>query len=424
MKPTKKDSVDKFLSWLKQNGATFPDIYFQSYKNGERGVHASTAIKKNQMVIKIPRPLLIYSGMGEKSPWGKKIPTDGKISALNLVYICLWILQDMEHENTFAPYYKILPKKFDNFPIFWSPEEKGYLENSYLLKEIDIRKKILVKDYRILCEILSEFHFSSICSLQKFLQVRTLVGSRNFALWIDGKKQTTMVPLGDMLNHSNTPDVKWFFEKDSFVMNSARPLQSRQDITDSYGIKCNRSYVLFYGFTLSDNTKCRNTIFIEIQQPISPDMQSMRDQLISKDFSRNISSDFNSLNFRQMMSFLRISNANETELQAFIQNRQLSQNPYSKRNEAAALSYLSFKVKEILETYSLSLNQNKKNLKKLPQYSNKSFATILVMGEKKIMYELLAFAKLALGILLGNRSSSRQLKNNVKGYMLTLQTIG
>jgi hypothetical protein len=366
--------------------------------------------------------------MGEKSPWGKKVSQNSTgISGINLVYICLYIIQDMEYENKFEPYYKILPKKFNNFPIFWSPAERKYLENSYLLKEIDIRKNILLKDYHKLCKILKEFHFSSVCSLQKFLQIRTLVGSRNFGLWIDGKKQATMVPLGDMLNHSIIPDVKWSFAEkiNAFIMNSVHSIKSHSAISDSYGTKCNRSYILFYGFTLPDNNKCRNTIFLQLNQPVSTlKIQGLRDQLISKEFSRNISSDFNSLDFRQMMTFLRIANANENELVSFIQNRQLSQNPYSKRNEAAALSYLAFKINKLLNTYSLSLNQNKKNLKKFPTYSNEKFATILVMGEKKIIKELLAFIKLALGILLlNNRVSTRQLKNNMKGYILTLQTI-
>jgi len=424
----KNKAMDKFLTWLNKNGASFPNIYFQTYKNHERGVHAKVSIPEHQTVIKIPQSMLIYAGMGEDTPWGKKVSQNSTgISGLNLVYVCLYILQDMEHKNKFGPYYKILPKKFDNFPIFWNTAEKKYLENSYLLKEIDIRKNILMKDYHKLCKILNEFHFSSICSLQKFLQLRTLVGSRNFGLWIDGKKQATMVPLGDMLNHSASPDVKWFFEEETngFIMNSIHSLKSNQEITDSYGTKCNRSYILFYGFVLSDNNKCRNTIFVQLNQPTSTfNIQSLRDQLISKYFSRNISSDFNSLNFRQMMTFLRIANANETELSAFIQNRQLSQNPYSKRNEAAALAYLAFKINELLNTYSLSFSQNKTHLKNFPTHSNESFATILVIGEKKIMKELLAFIKLALGVLLlNNRVSTRQLKNNAKGYMLTLQTI-
>ena len=425
-KTVKKNKVHKFLTWLNENGAVFPNIYFQTYKNHERGVHTNVSIPEHQSVIKIPRSILIYSDMGKKSPWGKKVSQNSTgISGLNLVYICLYMIQDMDHKNKFGPYYKILPKKFDNFPIFWSPAEKKYLENSYLLKEIEIRKNILIKDYHTLCAILNDF--SSICSLQKFLQIRTLVGSRNFGLWIDGKKQVTMVPLGDMLNHSVTPDVKWFFEEktNAFVMNSTRTIKPHSAISDSYGTKCNRSYILFYGFTLPDNNKCRNTLFIQLNQPTSSfKMQGLRDQLVSNEFSRNISSDFSSLNFRQMMNFLRITNANETELSTFIQNRQLSQNPYSKRNEAAALSYLAFKINKLLNTYSMSFSQNKKNLKKFPTHSNESFAIILVMGEKKIMKELLDFIKLALGVLLlNNRVSTRQLKNNVKGYIITLQTI-
>ena len=103
----------------------FPNIYFQTYKNHERGVHAKVSILEHQTVIKIPRSILIYSGMGEKSPWGKKVSQNSTgISGLNLVYICLYIIQDMEYKNKFGPYYKILPKKFDNFPIFWSPTQK------------------------------------------------------------------------------------------------------------------------------------------------------------------------------------------------------------------------------------------------------------------------------------------------------------
>ncbi len=425
----KKDiDMNNFLSWLNKKGAVFPDIYFQTYKNGERGVHSKSSIPEHQTVIEIPRKLLIYSSMGENSPWGKKVsPHSANISGLNLVYICLYMLQDMMRENKFGPYYKILPKNFDNFPIFWNEEDKKYLENSYLLSEIDTRKNILIKDYNKLCIILKEFDFSNICSLQMFLQLRLIVGSRNFGLWIDGKKQATMVPLGDLLNHSNNPDVKWLFKNKSntFVMNSIRPIKSRGVISDSYGTKCNRSYMLFYGFALSDNNKCRNTIYIHFNQQTSTvKIQDLRNQLISKDFSRNISNDFNSLNFRQLLTFLRIANANETELRAFLNNKSLSQNPYNKRNESAALSNLSLVISRMINGYSISYNQNKRNLKNFPLYSNKSFATMIVINEKKIMQEILAFTKQSLGVLLlDKRISTRKLQNNIKGYMITLQTI-
>ena len=425
----KKDKIlDMFLRWLNENGALFSDIYIQTYKKGERGAHAKVKIPAHHTVIQIPRRLLIYTNMGKQTEWGKQLEKNSSgISGLNLVYICLYILQDMEHENRFLPYYKILPKELTNFPLFWNEADKRYLENSYLLEEIKIRKHILTKDYQKISAILSEFKFSSICSLHKFLLLRTLIGSRNFGLWIDGKKQATMVPLGDMLNHSKKPDVKWYFEESSntFVMNSKRDMKVHQEVTDSYGTKCNRSYLLFYGFSLEEDNTCRNTIFIRLTQPHTTFyMQNLRQQLITNIFNRNISSDFNSLEFRQLMNFLRIANSNEQELNAFINNPQLAQNPFNKRNEAAALSYLSLKVKELLNSYPLTLKQNKKNLKNLSIYSNASFATKLVMGEKKIIHEILEFTKIGLKILLLNpRSSPRHLKNNINGYILTLQSM-
>uniref|UniRef100_A0A6C0C321 SET domain-containing protein n=1 Tax=viral metagenome TaxID=1070528 RepID=A0A6C0C321_9ZZZZ len=421
-------TMSNFLSWLNKKGAVFPDIYFQKYKNGERGVHAKISIPEQDEVIKIPRKLLIYSSMGENSPWGKKVANNSaNISGINLVYICLYILQDMIHENKFGPYYKILPTQFDNFPIFWNASDIKCLENSYLLREIDIRKKILMDDYNALCQILIDFNFSQVCSLQLFLQLRTIVGSRNFGLWIDGKNQATLTPLGDLLNHSTNPDVKWTFEdkSDAFVMNAIRTIKSHSAISDSYGTKCNRSYLLFYGFALPDNKQCRNTVYLQLTQSVcTVKIQNMRDQLISKEFSRNICSDFNNLNFRQMLTFLRIANANETELYGFLNNKLLSQNPYSKRNEAAALSDLSLTVSRLANSYSIPLKKNKQCFKKLPPYSNKSFATMIVMNEKKIMQEILAFTKQALGVILcNNRVSARKLENNIKGYMITLQNI-
>ena len=88
------------------------------------------------------------------------------------------------------------------------------------------------------------------------------------------------------------------------------------------------------------------------------------------------------------------------------------------------MAYLALQIQQILKSYPLSLKQNKRNLKKFPKYSNESFATKLVIGEKNILNDILNFTKTALGVLLlNNRVLNRHLKNNINGYILTLQTI-
>ena len=50
----KKDKdLNLFINWLNQNGAEFSDIYFQTYKKNERGVHTKHKVSSNKQVIKI-----------------------------------------------------------------------------------------------------------------------------------------------------------------------------------------------------------------------------------------------------------------------------------------------------------------------------------------------------------------------------------
>ena len=75
---------------------------------------------------------------------------------------------------------------------------------------------------------------------------RTIVGSRNFGLKIDGAQTTTMVPLADMLNHFRPAETKWYFDnkEDGYIMKSLEDLPAKTQVMDSYGPKSNNKYLL------------------------------------------------------------------------------------------------------------------------------------------------------------------------------------
>ncbi len=54
-------------------------------------------------------------------------------------------------ESFFQPYYRILPSKFDNVPIFWDEEQLGWLKGSYMLQQIEDRKANIRADYEEIC---------------------------------------------------------------------------------------------------------------------------------------------------------------------------------------------------------------------------------------------------------------------------------
>ena len=137
----------------------------------------------------------------------------------------LYILETRsDPDNFFAPYYKLLPKDYRNFPIFWTNEMLSWLSGSTLVSDIRDRKATLRADYDELCRVSALF--ASTHSFEAFLEVRTAVGSRNFGIRIDGEKSTAMVPFADMLNHYRPRETSWTFDsmRDCFTITSIAPL--------------------------------------------------------------------------------------------------------------------------------------------------------------------------------------------------------
>ena len=136
---------NKFVSWLREGGAEFPDVAFQKYKENERGVHAKDNISRGELVIKIPRNLLIHNRL--KCKYTDLIEeTKLNVPTENLERITLYMLEHMSDKNSyFTPYFEILPKDLSHIPIFWSEEELENLEASHLIKDILQRQEILKK---------------------------------------------------------------------------------------------------------------------------------------------------------------------------------------------------------------------------------------------------------------------------------------
>ena len=76
------------------------------------------------------------------------------------------------------------------------------------------------QDYEKACK--SYYEFEELFPYKIFEHYRTLVGSRNFGISINGKSCIAMVPLSDMLNHSVNQSSSWKYDsrKKGFIMTS------------------------------------------------------------------------------------------------------------------------------------------------------------------------------------------------------------
>ena len=253
-----------FQKWLLENEALVVDLNIKVKQGGEREVISKHSIKSNKNIVSIPKKLIITELHGMDTEFGKLLLNGdhSQMGNLGISLVAIYILTTFNKDCFFQPYYDILPDNLQNFPIFWNKTELSHLQGSNILNKITERVNSFINDYNIIamnCPGFKEQH-----PLKHFFYIRTLIGSRNFGINIDGEKRVAMVPFADMLNHHESPDTRWYYcpNIQGFKMDSVDKIASGCEVTDTYGKKCNSKLLIFYGFAMSDNDE--NTVHIEL----------------------------------------------------------------------------------------------------------------------------------------------------------------
>jgi len=239
-----------------------------------RSVHAKSYIPPHTVCVSIPKSCLITVEMGQSTPIGKCIlNAELDLDAPKHIYLMIYILWDKKihgNESFFTPYYDILPRKLRNMPIFWNDDELAELRGSYILVQIDERKRAIRDDYESICAIVPNFR--TMATLDEFIWARMIVCSRNFGLLINGVRTSALVPHADMLNHYRPRETKWTYDEEiqAFTITTLQSIGPGMEVYDSYGQKCNHRFLLNYGFCVEKNIEggdvnpfCPNEVCLE-----------------------------------------------------------------------------------------------------------------------------------------------------------------
>jgi histone-lysine N-methyltransferase SETD3 len=168
-------------------------------------------------------------------------------------FLSIYLLQEKYNENTkWKHYLNILPKSYNNFPIFYSSDEFKLLRGSPFLQQINDKLRDIEADFKMITNISNDFKKFS---LTEFSEMRMAVSSRIFGIKVNGKKTDCFAPLADMLNHKRPRQTQWYYsdEHKSFVIQALQEIQQGDQIYDSYGRKCNSRFLLNYGFVVLEN---------------------------------------------------------------------------------------------------------------------------------------------------------------------------
>ena len=220
-----------------------------------RGIIATDNIKKNDILIKIPKDFLITLEETENN--NKDLFTEEikkELSSPSHCILSYFLLKEIEkgEKSKWYYYFQFLPKSYLNFPIFYTEKELNILEGTKFKKLINEKKEEIKKDYKILCQKIELF---SQYSFEQFCKIRCIISSRLFGLIIKGKKNDIIAPFADLLNHKRSRDTKWFFSENEnyFGIIALKNINKGFQVYDSYGRKSNLRYLLNYGFTIENN---------------------------------------------------------------------------------------------------------------------------------------------------------------------------
>ncbi len=188
------EKIECFTKWMKDNGAKFNKIRMKYYGPDYRGVHCYKSIHQRETFLWIPKKLIITPQSGRETAIGKLIQAAKlKLNWEYLIYITVFLMVQFHDEKSWwKPYMDVYPKAVDNFPMFYTEEEKAMLKGSPMADHVASEVKEIQEEYKTIVAAVPEFKQFS---LEEYMRNKTLVISRIFFVKIHGANDRIMVPL-------------------------------------------------------------------------------------------------------------------------------------------------------------------------------------------------------------------------------------
>jgi len=230
-----------FINWFDQNNGT---SLLQIKKNTTYGREtlSKTDIQTDTNILEIPPDLLITTELFDQFNIKDFVLNNNKLT---------FLLMYLKKMNKFKEYISILPKSFSSIPLSWDKSQLDIIKNTSIYNKVIEKKTTLDKDYEDLFKLMKHIlPFNK----KEYLWARLCVNSRNFSITKGNKNVNCLAPFADMLNHSSDKNTKWFFDNsiNKFVVKATKFIPQNSIVTDTYGTRDAKTYLIWYGFFPKD----------------------------------------------------------------------------------------------------------------------------------------------------------------------------
>jgi len=208
---------DRLLGWLQHHGAQLTNVGLRACGEAGFSVFCHKTIERSRPILKVPLSCLITDTMAANTRTGRKLyELRYSIAAIAHCQLSVFLLEDIERgpKSPFYSYYQSLPQSLPQHSLFWTEEDKAFLQGTCFVDDVQSFELMVRTDYNTITSKIPAFDRFG---FDMFLWSRIIVSSRNFSIRINHVDHIAMVPLADMMNHHEPRRTAWEYRDEDEV---------------------------------------------------------------------------------------------------------------------------------------------------------------------------------------------------------------
>ncbi|XP_013173018.1 PREDICTED: histone-lysine N-methyltransferase setd3 [Papilio xuthus] len=256
----RKEKLDKYLIWLRDNGAQFEGVEISEFEGYDMGLKATKDFPEDSLILTVPGKLMLTEKNAIESELNSFINVDPILMNMSNISLALYLLLERSKPESFwKPYIDVLPDKYNTI-LYFTAEELAQLKPSPVLEASLKLYRSITRQYAY---FYNKIHTGNIPVLKSLRDVFTFdnyrwaastVMTRQNNIQLAEGTTTAFIPLWDMCNHEQGKITTDFSkERDRSECYALRDFKAGEQIFIFYGARPNCDLFLHNGFVYPDN---------------------------------------------------------------------------------------------------------------------------------------------------------------------------
>ncbi|XP_072158598.1 actin-histidine N-methyltransferase [Bemisia tabaci] len=408
--PVRKISKN-FDSWLENNGAQFEGLKLAELSDYGCGLVATKDIESGEMILKIPRKLMMTVEDAESSHLNKLIQENTILQHMPNITLALFLLYERfkPQKSFWEPYFNVLPHSYPTVLYFNRSEMEG-LRGSPAFEFAMKQYRHIARQYTYFKKVFEQSNdeaskvLRDIFTFEKYRwAVSTVMTRQNFVPSADEKRSVNaFIPMWDMCNHENgEPSTIYNAETKESQCVAWRKFSVGKQVFIFYGVRTNADFLVHNGFVAMDNKHDGIQLKLGISKadPLHDDKATILKELEIPPAGEFLVKTGNEPVDGQLLAFLRVFSMEKEHLSHWLENIERCSDlthidcALDTALEKKTWMFLLTRLTLLLKSYPTSLEEDLESLIDESLSTCQHNVLKLLICEKRIFNKCIEYAK-------------------------------